>query len=76
MQMINGERNQLKDYEKSEKRDKIKRFKSNIIIFRENKFKKKKESIEDDFVLGKSATVSDIEEMIGKSRRQTAHYVN
>ena len=76
MQMINGERNQLKDYEKSEKRDKIKRFKSNIIIFRENKFKKKKESIEDDFVLGKSATVSDIEEMIGKSRRQKAHYVN
>ena len=76
MQMINGERNQLKDYEKSEKRDKIKRFKSNIIICRENKFKKRKESIEDDFVLGKSATVSDIEEMIGKSRRQTTHYVN
>lgn len=48
------------------KRDKIKRFKSNVIICRENKFKKKKENIEDDFVLGKFEIVLDIEEMIGK----------
>jgi len=51
-------------------------FKSNVIICREDKFKKKKKSIEDDFALGKSATVSDIAEMIGKSRRQTSEIMN
>lgn len=52
-------------------------FKSNVIICREDKFKKKKKNVvEDDFQLPKSATVSDIAEMIGKSRRQTSEIMN
>lgn len=52
-------------------------FKSNVIIRREDKFKKKrKNTIEDDFELPKSATVSDIAEMIGKSRQKTSIIMN
>ncbi|MFT9601008.1 Rep protein [Mesobacillus sp.] len=51
-------------------------FKSNVIICREDKFKKKKKNVEDDFEIPKSATVSDIAEMIGKSRRQTSEIMN
>lgn len=52
-------------------------FKSNVIICREEKFKKKKKTaIEDDFELPKSATVSDIAEMIGKSRQKTSVIMN
>ncbi|UAL49716.1 Rep protein (plasmid) [Sutcliffiella horikoshii] len=51
-------------------------FKSNVIICRQDKFKKKKKNFEDDFVLPKSATVSDIAEMIGKSRQQTSLIMN
>lgn len=52
-------------------------FKSNVIICREDKFKKKKKNVvEDDFEFPKSATVSDIAEMIGKSRRQTSEIMN
>lgn len=51
-------------------------FKSNVIICREDKFKKKKKNVEDDFELPKSATVSDVAEMIGKSRRQTSEIMN
>lgn len=51
-------------------------FKSNVIICREDKFKKKKRTVEDDFELPKSATVSDIAEMIGKSRQQTSLIMN
>ncbi|WP_201717030.1 Rep protein [Rossellomorea arthrocnemi] len=52
-------------------------FKSNVIICRKDKFKKKKKNIiEDDFEIPKSATVSDIAEMIGKSRRQTSEIMN
>ncbi|EOR20835.1 putative Rep protein [Niallia nealsonii AAU1] len=52
-------------------------FKSNVIICREDKFKKKKKNvIEDDFELPKSATVSDIAEMIGKSRQKTSVIMN
>lgn len=51
-------------------------FKSNVIICREDKFKKKRKNIEDDFELPKAATVSDIAEMIGKSRRQTSEVMN
>lgn len=52
-------------------------FKSNVIICREDKFKKKKKKSGDaDFELPKSATVSDIAEMIGKSRQQTSLIMN
>lgn len=52
-------------------------FKSNVIICREDKFKKKRKNVvEDDFELPKAATVSDIAEMIGKSRRQTSEIMN
>lgn len=51
-------------------------FKSNVIICREDKFKKKRKNINDDFVLPKSASVSEIAEMIGKSRQQTSLIMN
>lgn len=51
-------------------------FKSNVIICREEKFKKKKKNVEDDFDLPKSATVSDIAQMIGKSREKTSLIMN
>lgn len=52
-------------------------FKSNVIISREDKFKKKRKNVvEDDFELPKAATVSEIAEMIGKSRRQTSEIMN
>ncbi|MED3202194.1 Rep protein [Bacillus toyonensis] len=52
-------------------------FKSNVIICREDKFKKKRKNVvEDDFELPKSATVSDIAEMIGKSRQQTSEIMS
>lgn len=52
-------------------------FKSNVIICREDKFKKKRKNVvEDDFELPKAATVSEIAEMIGKSRRQTSEIMN
>ena len=52
-------------------------FKSNVIICREDKFKKKrKNTFEDDFELPKSATVSDIAEMIGKSRQKVSVIMN
>ncbi|KML29918.1 Rep protein [Priestia aryabhattai] len=50
-------------------------FKSNAIIRREDKFKKNKKStvdLEDDYELVQSATVSDIAEMIGKTRANTS----
>ncbi|MED2699378.1 Rep protein [Bacillus thuringiensis] len=52
-------------------------FRSNVIICREDKFKKKrKNSFEDDFELPKAATVSQIAEMIGKSRQNTSPIMN
>src|SRR5690606_6633458 len=52
-------------------------FKSNVIICREDKFKKKRKNmIEDDFELPRAATVSDIAEMIGKSRQKTSEVMN
>ncbi|MEJ9130206.1 Rep protein [Bacillus thuringiensis] len=52
-------------------------FKSNVIICREDKFKKKRKNVvEADFELPKSATVSEIAEMIGKSRMQTSEIMN
>lgn len=52
-------------------------FKSNVIICREDKFKKKRKNVEeDDFELPKAATVSDIAEMIGKSREKTSLIMN
>ncbi|KOO43756.1 hypothetical protein [Priestia koreensis] len=51
-------------------------FKSNVIICREDKFKRKKKNIEDDFELPKAATVSEIAEMIGKSRQKTSAIMN
>lgn len=51
-------------------------FKSNVIICREDKFKKKKKNVEDEFELPKAATVSDIAEMIGKSREKTSLIMN
>ncbi|MED4116624.1 Rep protein [Priestia megaterium] len=50
-------------------------FKSNAIIKREDKFKKTKKNpidLEDDYELVQSATVSDIAEMIGKTRANTS----
>lgn len=51
-------------------------FKSNVIICRESKFKKRKVDNEDDFELPKAATVSDIARMIGKSRQKTSEIMN
>jgi hypothetical protein len=54
-------------------------FKSNVIICREDKFKRKKKKtidVEDNFELPKHATVSDIAEMIGKSRQKTSAIMN
>jgi hypothetical protein len=51
-------------------------FKSNVIICREDKFKKQRKNIEEDFDLPKAATVSDIAEMIGKSREKTSLIMN
>ncbi|MDA2639089.1 Rep protein [Bacillus thuringiensis] len=51
-------------------------FKSNVIINREDKFKKKRKNIGDDFELPKAATVSEIAEMIGKSRQKTSTVMN
>lgn len=52
-------------------------FKSNVIICREDKFKKKrKNAIEDDFELPKSATISDIAEMLGRTREKTSKVMN
>ncbi|MFK7682035.1 Rep protein [Bacillus sp. Wb] len=52
-------------------------FKSNVIICREDKFKKKRKNVtEDDFELPKAATVSDIAQIIGKSRQNTSVIMN
>ncbi|MDC2867873.1 Rep protein [Bacillus sp. BP-3] len=52
-------------------------FRSNVIICRDDKFKKKRKNIgEDDFELPKAATVSQIAEMIGKSRQKTSVIMN
>lgn len=51
-------------------------FKINVIICSEDKFKKKKKQDDDHFELPKAATVSDIAEMIGKSRTQTSLILN
>ena len=52
-------------------------FKSNVIICREDKFKKKRKNVvEDDYELPKAATVSEIAEMIGKSREKTSLIMN
>lgn len=52
-------------------------FKSNVIVCREDKFKKKRKNVvEDDYELSKAATVSDIAEMIGKSREKTSLIMN
>ncbi|PEQ68082.1 Rep protein [Bacillus cereus] len=51
-------------------------FKSNVIISREDKFKKQRKNIDDDFELPKAATVSEIADMIGKSRRQASEIMN
>lgn len=51
-------------------------FRSNVIICSEDKFKKKKKYDEDDFELPRAATVSDIAEMIGKSRQKTSAIMN
>lgn len=52
-------------------------FKSNVIVCREDKFKKKRKNVvEDDYELPKAATVSDIAEMIGKSREKTSLIMN
>ncbi|HDR8452482.1 Rep protein [Bacillus cereus] len=50
-------------------------FKTNVIICSEDKFKKKRKH-DDDFELPKAANVSDIAEMIGKSRTQTSLILN
>ncbi|MGV7003288.1 Rep protein [Priestia megaterium] len=52
-------------------------FKSNVIICREDKFKKKRNNVvDDDYELPKAATVSEIAEMIGKSREKTSLIMN
>ncbi|HDR7601784.1 MULTISPECIES: hypothetical protein [Bacillus] len=51
-------------------------FRSNVIICRDDKFKKKRKSVEDDFELPRAATVSEIAEMIGKSRQKTSTVMN
>ncbi|MDR4329521.1 Rep protein [Bacillus pseudomycoides] len=51
-------------------------FRSNVIICRDDKFKRKRKNVEDDFELPKAATVSEIAEMIGKSRQKTSTVMN
>ncbi|MBJ8055895.1 Rep protein [Bacillus cereus] len=51
-------------------------FRSNVIICRDDKFKRKRTNTEDDFELPKAATVSEIAEMIGKSREKTSLVMN
>jgi hypothetical protein len=52
-------------------------FKSNVIICREDKFKKKRNNVvDDDYEPPKAATVSEIAEMIGKSREKTSLIMN
>ena len=52
-------------------------FKSNVIICREDKFKKRRKStIENEYELPKAATVSEIANMIGKSRQKTSAIMN
>lgn len=51
-------------------------FRSNVIICRDDKFKRKRKSAEEDFELPKAATVSEIAEMIGKSRQKTSTVMN
>ncbi|RWS38635.1 Rep protein [Bacillus mycoides] len=51
-------------------------FRSNVIICRDDKFKRKRKSAEEDFELPKAATVSEIAEMIGKSREKTSLVMN
>lgn len=51
-------------------------FRSNVIICRDDKFKRKRKSAEEDYELPKAATVSEIAEMIGKSREKTSLIMN
>ncbi|MGD6969363.1 Rep protein [Rossellomorea vietnamensis] len=52
-------------------------FKSNVIICRDEKFKRKRKNVvEDDFLIPKAATVSDVADMIGKSREKTSLIMN
>ncbi|EJR91893.1 hypothetical protein [Bacillus mycoides] len=51
-------------------------FRSNVIICRDDKFKRKRKNAEEDFELPKAATVSEIAEMIGKSREKTSLVMN
>lgn len=51
-------------------------FRSNVIICRDDKFKRKRNNVEDDFELPKAATVSEVAEMIGKSREKTSLVMN
>lgn len=51
-------------------------FRSNVIICRDDKFKRKRKSVKEDFELPKAATVSEIAEMIGKSREKTSLIMN
>lgn len=51
-------------------------FRSNVIICRDDKFKRKRNNVEDDFELPKAATVSEIAVMIGKSREKTSLVMN
>ena len=51
-------------------------FRSNVIICRDDKFKRKRKSAEEDYELPKAATVSEIAEMIGKSREKTSLVMN
>ncbi|WP_332699359.1 Rep protein [Halalkalibacter lacteus] len=50
-------------------------FKTNVILKREDKFSPKKKK-DEEFTLARSATVSDIAEMIGKSRTATSLIMN
>lgn len=51
-------------------------FRNNVIICRDDKFKRKRKNIKEDFELPKAATVSEIAEMIGKSREKTSLIMN
>ncbi len=51
-------------------------FRTNVIICCEDKFKKKRKYDDDEYELPRAATVSDIAEMIGKSRQQTSQILN
>lgn len=50
-------------------------FKTNVIICREDKFSKKKKG-DEGFTMARSATVSDLAEMVGKSRTTTSLIMN